>query len=151
MDLKRALGAGVLLLAACSSNNGVAGQTQALLPGDDKLCDVWMGYEIGKTVVLGTHIDDVRAVLGEPSENTGTEFTYTWCVGADCAKHASAVLTFTEADRCYASSGKPITPPMWLHDITIDGFTRPQCWVVGSEMPQLCTECLPPDEAVVCK
>lgn len=151
MVTRWASAAALLAVGACSSDNGVAGQSQALLPGNDKLCDVWLGYEIGATTVLGTHSDDVRAVLGEPAKKTETEFTYDWCVGDGCEKRASAVLKFTQADRCYRDSGKPITPPMWLHDVTVDGFTRPKCWTVGSEQPQLCTECLAPDDAVACK
>lgn len=140
------------LIAACGGSvNGVASNSEALLPSDDKLCDVWLGYEIGAVTVLGTHSDDVRAVLGEPAKRTDTEFTYDWCVGADCAKRVSAVLTFTQNNRCYADSGKTVTPPYWLHDVKVEGMTLPKCWIVGSEMPQNCTECLNPETTVACK
>jgi hypothetical protein len=145
-----------LIVSACSSDSGTAASAQAKqLPAAAELCKLAIGYTINvpgraPNVVLGTHSDDVRAILGEPETRTDTRFTYDWCVGETCVKHATAVFTLTEADRCYHSSGKPITPPYWVSDVMVAGFESPACWRVGNDMAGHCPECLPDGEVVDC-
>jgi hypothetical protein len=130
-----------------SSDSATSSPQEEQLPAESQLCKLTVGYDLSAgsiidTPVIGTHSDDVRAVLGEPAKRSDTEFTYEWCVGDGCVKKVSAVFTFEKLDRCYRDTGKPIAPPYWLSDAKAVGFTFPKCWVVGSEMRDNCPEYL---------
>lgn len=147
-----------LLLAACGERNtGNGAEQEQQLPPESTLCELTIGYISGGEAiegneVLGTYRDDVVAVLGEPTKRTSdTSWEYDWCIGDSCQKTATAVLTFEKIDRCYDDTGKPVTPPYWLRGVDVTGFTRPSCWVVGSEKANACPECLNTASVGACK
>ena len=146
----------IFAISACASDSGGASEAQSRqLPIESSLCKVAIGYDIpspnGPTkIILGTHADDVRAVLGEPDERSDTQFSYDWCVGEACAKHATATIELSKFDRCYRDGGKPITPPYWVTGIRVDGFERPSCWVVAADKRGGCPECLSDRDIVEC-
>lgn len=140
----------VAMLTACGSDDG--GNEPGPLPSTDTLCKLTIGYENDRPDplspgVLGTNADDVRGVLGAPTEASDTRLKYVW----QGARTTSATFSLKRKDLCYRESGKPITPPYWLSGVTVEGFDRPKCWVMGSEVAGNCPECLDEQDVGMCK
>ena len=135
------------MLTACGSD--ASGDEPGPLPSTETLCKLTIGYDSDSLVgsVLGTNADDVRGILGAPAEASDTRLKYVW----QGARTVSATFTFERKDLCYRDSGKPITPPYWLSAVTVEGFDRPKCWVMGSEVAGSCPECLDETDVRECK
>jgi hypothetical protein len=141
--------------AAAGSTGSTPRKNVKRVPPDDVLCKLFIGnvsndiYEFSDGCcyeeVLGTHINDVKTVLGEPFARPQDDtWVYLWCTGDRCQTDAKATLHFEFAPRCKLDTGENVTPPYWLHGIKVEGFDFRTCWD-GPKRKSLrapCDECL---------
>lgn len=126
------------------------------VPPDDVLCKLFIGnlsnsstYEISGGCcydrVIGTHINDVKNVLGEPYAKPQEDtWVYLWCTGDRCQTDAKATLHFEFAPRCKLDTGESVSPSYWLHGIQAEGFDFRPCWdgLKRDSLRAPCDECL---------
>lgn len=134
----------LLLLSACASE---VADGPRVLPSSDVLCQIWQGTgptdTPGTIQGWGTNADDVRGILGEPSERKGSVWTYEFTKG-------SLTLTFEQANLC-GSDGKVIQPPQWISSIKADGIESRRCWIQDQRNKEpTCDGCIGPWSVAPC-
>jgi hypothetical protein len=136
----------LVLLAACGSADAPGPRT---LPSNDVLCQLWQGtgpVKIpGAVQGWGSNADDVRGILGEPTERAGDTWTYEFTGGV-------LALTFEKADLCGRNDTKPIQPAQWVKDIDALGFDSRKCWILDlrNNVPT-CDGCIEPYSVSECR